>query len=71
MLFFRHLARVKMSYYSHLKRSWGLGIQLYKTGTQSFIHGIYPDVYTEGVTTKVLKLYRQFLKEGVYNNTKK
>jgi hypothetical protein len=42
----KHLKEVKMNYFTHLKFAWSIAFA-------SFIHGIFPMLFSNYVTTKI------------------
>jgi len=57
----RHLREQKLDYIDHLIQAWGYSYQFAKGFVYSFIHGLYPDLFTTDATNLIRTMYMDVL----------
>ena len=53
-MFWKHPAKVCMTYFGHMKLSFGFAKDLFVASQQAIIHGIFPDYYVDS-TSQVIE----------------
>ena len=53
MNYFKHLTKVNMTYYEHMKFSLSLSSQFALSSLQAFIHAFYPDIFITSSTDNI------------------
>ena len=51
-----HLQEVNMTYFQHLKHAHSLGCIFIKHGIQTYIHGLFPEIFKKSAIDGIYKL---------------
>lgn len=55
--FFKHLNKVNMSYFEHMKHSLSISKMYFEGGVKAILHAVYPNVYETSSTDIQKEIY--------------